>query len=84
MIDAPRFLASAPAVIDALGGNRRLAALCGVVPEAVSLWRCRGRFPAARFARLATLARQHGVVIDEALFRFERKAYTRKTGEENP
>jgi hypothetical protein len=55
--------------IDALGGNRAVAALAGVGVSAVSNWRARGAFPPRLFLRLSAASGKSGVVISEKLFR---------------
>jgi hypothetical protein len=55
-------------LIDALGGNRGMAAIAGVLPTAVSNWRKIGRIPPRLYLPIAAAGRARGVAVPEGLF----------------
>lgn len=59
------------AVIDALGGAAKVAALCGVGFTAVSNWKSRGKIPAEKFLIFSEALKRAGKTVDPSLFGFE-------------
>lgn len=55
-------------VIDALGGNRVVAAIFGVRSSAVSNWRAQNRFPPRLHYRLAKECEAQGIKVDPRIF----------------
>lgn len=61
-------------VIDALGGNKEVAALFGVGSSAVSNWRSAGRFPERLHLRVYRICQERGIEYDPALYAKHRDA----------
>lgn len=59
---------TASELIDALGGNRAVAEIAGVLSSAVSNWRKFGRIPPRLFITIRDAARDRGVEVPENLF----------------
>lgn len=56
-------LDTAGAVIDALGGTKKVAELCGIGLPAVSVWRAEG-FPTARHFQISEECKRRRIKVD--------------------
>jgi DNA-binding transcriptional regulator YdaS (Cro superfamily) len=63
-------LTTARAVAEAVGGVARLAALCGVKPNAVYNWISADRLPARCFMVISRELKRRRLSVDPQLFRF--------------
>jgi hypothetical protein len=61
-------LTTVASVVDALGGNTKLAKRLGRTPHAVSYWKAQGSFPAVTYLAIQDLLRPLGQIADDALF----------------
>jgi len=56
-------------LIDAFGGNRKMAKIAGVLTSAVSNWRKIGRLPPRLYLRIAAAGREQNIPVPEGLFK---------------
>lgn len=61
-------------LVEALGGRKAL----GAPRHIVNNWRSRGWIPGNWYLPISELAAEKGVEVDPALFKFDRKPWTRK------
>ena len=61
-------------VIDELGGNGVVAALCGVVVNAPSMWRARGKFPPETYVLLTEALKSKEKCAPPSLWRMREAA----------
>jgi DNA-binding transcriptional regulator YdaS (Cro superfamily) len=69
-------LTSVDAVIEALGGPTKIAALAGIWPSAVSNWRVRGEIPPENFLLISDALRAIGTEAEPSVFGFKVEAGT--------
>jgi hypothetical protein len=64
----PTPLTTVASVVDKLGGNSKLAARIGRTPQAVSMWKASGHFPATTYLAIQGMLRPLGHVAADELF----------------